>query len=88
MLLDDASGLVAMAICHLGAGTEAGSRGCYVKFGLARPGPGADARFGALLDACEALAVEHGADHTPPGFLFVESVYARKEYVPALAGNC
>jgi hypothetical protein len=31
-----------MAVCHLGAGTEAGSRGCYVKFGLARPGPGAD----------------------------------------------
>jgi hypothetical protein len=41
VLLDDASGLAGMAVCHLGAGTEAGGRGCYVKFGLARPGPGA-----------------------------------------------
>ncbi len=61
LLIDDPSGLAAMAVCHLGPGTEAGSRACYVKFGLARPGPGADGRFAALLDACEALAVEHGA---------------------------
>lgn len=63
VLVDDASGLAGMAICHLGPGTEAGSGGCYVKFGLARPGPGAEGRFAALLDACEALAVDHGADH-------------------------
>jgi GNAT superfamily N-acetyltransferase len=67
VLLDDASGLAAMAICHLGAGTEAGSGACYVKFGMARPGPGADIRFGALLDACEALAVDHGADRVELG---------------------
>ena len=67
VLLDDASGLAGMAVCHLGAGTEAGSRGCYIKFGLARPGPGAEARFAALLDACEALAVDHGADHIELG---------------------
>ena len=67
LLLDDSSGLAGMAVCHLGAGTEAGGQGCYVKFGLARPGPGADARFGALLDACESLAVERGADHLELG---------------------
>lgn len=67
VLLDDAAGLAGMAVCHLGAGTEAGSRGCYVKFGLARPGPGAERRFGALLDACEALAVDHHADHVELG---------------------
>jgi hypothetical protein len=67
VLLDDASGLAGMAVCHLGAGTEAGSRGCYVKFGLARPGPGAERRFEALLDACEALAVDHHADHVELG---------------------
>jgi len=67
VLLDDASDLAGMAVCHLGAGTEAGSRGCYVKFGLARPGPGAERRFGALLDACEALAVDHHADHVELG---------------------
>jgi hypothetical protein len=34
---------------------------------LARPGPGAEARFAALLDACESLAVDHGADHIELG---------------------
>ena len=62
LLLDDSSGLAGMAVCHLGAGTEAGGQGCYVKFGLARPGPGAEVRFGTLLDACESLAVDNGAE--------------------------
>ncbi|CAA9265483.1 MAG: GCN5-related N-acetyltransferase [uncultured Acidimicrobiales bacterium] len=67
LLLDDSSGLAGMAVCHLGAGTEAGGQGCYVKFGLARPGPGAEVRFGTLLDACESLAVDSGADHVELG---------------------
>ena len=67
LLLEDSSGLAGMAVCHLGAGTEAGGRGCYVKFGLARPGPGAEVRFGTLLDACESLAVDNGADHIELG---------------------
>jgi GNAT superfamily N-acetyltransferase len=67
LLLDDASGLAGMAVCHLGAGTEAGSRGCYVKFGLVRPGHGAEVRFSALLDCCEALAADQGADHVELG---------------------
>lgn len=67
LLLDDSSGLAGMAVCHLGAGTEAGTQGCYVKFGLVRPGPGAEVRFGTLLDACESLAVDHGADHIELG---------------------
>ena len=67
LLLDDSSGLAGMAVCHLGAGTEAGGQGCYVKFGLARPGPGAEVRFAALLDACESLAVDHGAGHIELG---------------------
>ena len=67
LLLDDSSGLAGMAVCHLGAGTEAGGQGCYVKFGLARPGPGAEVRFATLLDACESLAVDNGADHIELG---------------------
>ena len=67
LLLDDSSGLAGMAICHLGAGTEAGSRGCYIKFGLVRPGRGAEVRFSALLDLCEALAADQGADHVELG---------------------
>ena len=67
ILLDDSSGLAGMAVCHLGPGTEAGSGGCYVKFGMARPGPGAERRFEKLLDACETLAVDHGAAHIELG---------------------
>ena len=67
VLVDDSSGLAAMAVCHLGAGTEAGSGTCYIKFGLARPGPGADTRFATLLDACEVLAVDQGPDHVELG---------------------
>lgn len=67
VLVHDGAGLAAMAVCHIGRGTEAGSGGCYVKFGAARPGAGAPERFEALVDACEALAVEHGATHVELG---------------------
>ncbi|MGH9151486.1 MAG: GNAT family N-acetyltransferase [Acidimicrobiales bacterium] len=67
LLLDAPAGLAGMAVCHLGPGTEAGTGACYIKFGLARPGPGAEARFETLLDACEALAVERGAPHVELG---------------------
>jgi hypothetical protein len=50
-----------VAICHVGAGTEAGSGACYVKFGAVRPGPDAERRFGLLIDACHGLAAERGA---------------------------
>ena len=34
--------LDAFAVCHTGAGSEAGTGTCFVKFGAALPGPGAD----------------------------------------------
>jgi predicted N-acetyltransferase YhbS len=46
----------ALAVCHLGPGTEAGSGVCYVKFGCVRPGTGAPAEFERLISACEGLA--------------------------------
>ncbi len=49
-----------MAVCHCGAGSEAGSDTCYVKFAAVRPGEGAAGRFERLLDACEAFAAESG----------------------------
>jgi GNAT superfamily N-acetyltransferase len=52
VLLWDAARLVALAVCHCGPGSEAGSDECYIKFGAARSGP----TFGALLTACETLA--------------------------------
>jgi N-acetylglutamate synthase-like GNAT family acetyltransferase len=52
--------LEGMAVCHRGAGSEAGSNTCYVKFAAARPGDEASARFERLLDACEAYASASG----------------------------
>lgn len=46
------SGLDAFAVCHCGAGTEAGEGACYVKFGAAR----SPRAFERLLNAIENLA--------------------------------
>ena len=56
ILLWDDSKLVALAVCHVGPGTEAGSGLCYIKFGAARSEPAAEQNFNSLLDACEELA--------------------------------
>jgi GNAT superfamily N-acetyltransferase len=61
VLIDDAAGLQAVAVCHVGAGSEAGSGVCYVKFGAVRPGLQAARGFGLLLDACGKLAADRGA---------------------------
>jgi GNAT superfamily N-acetyltransferase len=52
--------LVGVAVCHCGAGSEAGGEACYVKFAAARPGVSAAEWFEQLLDACESLAAEAG----------------------------
>ena len=49
-----------VAVCHSGAGSEAGSDTCYVKVAAVRPGTGADGRFERLLDACEGFAADSG----------------------------
>jgi GNAT superfamily N-acetyltransferase len=56
VLLWNGSKLTGLAVCHSGAGTEAGSGVCYVKFGAARPGADAEQDFSRLLDACEEMA--------------------------------
>lgn len=56
VLLWDDGRLGGLAVCHVGAGTEAGSGVCYVKFGAARAGAGAEQDFNRLLDACEEMA--------------------------------
>jgi GNAT superfamily N-acetyltransferase len=56
ILLWDRSNLDGLAICHCGAGTEAGSGTCYVKFATVRPDPRAAENFDRLLEACESLA--------------------------------
>jgi hypothetical protein len=48
------------ALCHYGAGSEAGTKLCYVKFAAARSGAGAAERFNRLLDALGAFAAARG----------------------------
>jgi GNAT superfamily N-acetyltransferase len=55
------SKLAGMAICHAGAGTEAGSGTCYIKFGAVRTGAGAPGGFRRLLGACRDFALSRGA---------------------------
>lgn len=56
-----------LAVCHVGAGSEAGSDTCYVKFGAVRGGAGAEARFAALLDAIEAFAASQQVTNVSAG---------------------
>jgi GNAT superfamily N-acetyltransferase len=56
ILVWDGEKLAAFAVCHSGAGSEAGSGVCYVKFAAVRPGRRAGEVFERLLDAVEAYA--------------------------------
>lgn len=60
VLLEETGAPAGLAICHYGAGSEAGAGACYVKFGAVRPGRTAARDFAGLLDACEALAAAQG----------------------------
>lgn len=57
----------AFAVCHTGAGTEAGTGVAYVKFAAVAPGPGADDAFAALLAACQGYAASVGAERLVVG---------------------
>ena len=77
VLLGDGD-LSAFAVCHLGAGSEAGPDACYVKFAAVRPGRGAPEAFERLLDACEALAAGRGLARVSAGMsLEREDAYRR-----------
>ncbi|MCP5431688.1 MAG: GNAT family N-acetyltransferase [Alphaproteobacteria bacterium] len=67
VLVREGGALAAMAVCHVGAGSEAGSGAAYVKFGAARPGKDAARAFERLLAACEAFARERGAERLVAG---------------------
>ena len=62
ILIYDSSRLAAFAVCHVGAGTEAGSGVCYVKFAAVRPGSRAADNFIRLLRGVEAFAASR---HVP-----------------------
>ena len=64
---DEDSSLIGLAVCHCGAGSEAGSNTCYIKFGAVKPGPGARRDFENLLKVCETFAVELGMTRLTAG---------------------
>jgi hypothetical protein len=55
---DDDSSLSGLAVCHCGAGSEAGSSICYIKFGIVRSDDNSQANFKNLLNATSLLAKE------------------------------
>jgi GNAT superfamily N-acetyltransferase len=61
VVIEEGGDAVGFAVCHVGAGTEAGSGACYVKFGAVNPGAGAARRFERLLDACASFAAARDA---------------------------
>lgn len=63
----DGSRVVALAVCHLGAGSEAGSGACYVKFAAARRDGHAAKNFEDLIAAVERFAIERGASRVVAG---------------------
>lgn len=67
VLLWDDGKLAGLAVCHCGAGTEAGSGVCYVKFGAVYQSPTAAQDFDRLLDACEEMAAEAGLSRLTVG---------------------
>lgn len=56
LLVWDNTGLIGLAICHYGAGSEAAKGNCYVKLGAAKDA----AAFEQLVDECEILTVKLG----------------------------
>lgn len=65
------------AVCLHGAGSEGGTKICYIKFAAARGGPGAGERFDRLLDGCEAFALSRNASLEAGMNLAREDAYRR-----------
>ncbi|HME08141.1 MAG TPA: GNAT family N-acetyltransferase [Bryobacteraceae bacterium] len=69
--------LDAFAVCLNGPGSEGGEKTCYIKFGAARSGVNAGARFDKLLDACDAFAASLGVKIEASVNLAREDAYRR-----------
>ena len=59
--------LIGLAICHCGAGTEAGSGVCYIKFGDVFSRPNSAMYFDRHIDACETFAKGQGLSRLVAG---------------------
>lgn len=67
LLLREDGAVAGFAVCHAGAGTEAGSGVCYIKFAAVPPDAQAPRRFDALLALCERFAALRGATEIVAG---------------------
>ncbi|MGA3125916.1 MAG: GNAT family N-acetyltransferase [Candidatus Korobacteraceae bacterium] len=67
ILLMDHSQLAGFAVCHCGAGSEAGSGNCYLKFAVIDARRTAEERFQELLKSCEQFAVTQGVARLTAG---------------------
>jgi GNAT superfamily N-acetyltransferase len=67
VLLRDGSRLQGFAVCHVGAGTEAGRETCYVKFGAVSRGVRSKDQFPKLVRACLGFAASNGAKNLEAG---------------------
>lgn len=65
LLLVRDGAIAGFALCHVGPGTEAGSGALFIKFACVRPRAAED--FAALLDACETLVAQRGAQRILAG---------------------
>ena len=59
--------LLGIAVCHFGAGSEAGSNRCYIKFGAVQSGSDPGKSFDQLLIMCEELARQQGMSRLVAG---------------------
>jgi predicted N-acetyltransferase YhbS len=75
LLWEDGSGtgerekrrLIGLAVCHCGAGTEAGSGACYIKFGGVFSDANSAMYFDRLIDACKTFAKGQGLSRLVAG---------------------
>ncbi len=67
LLISRGSQAAAFAVCHAGAGTEAGSGVCYIKFAAVRPDSHAEENLAALLRACREHASSRGVTKLTTG---------------------
>jgi predicted N-acetyltransferase YhbS len=59
--------LIGLGVCHCGAGTEAGSGACYIKFGAVLSGVKSAMYFDKLVDTCETFAKGQGMSRLVAG---------------------
>ena len=67
LLTEGDSRVAGFALCHFGRASEAGDGNLFVKFGAAMPGPDAERRFVALLDACVGFGAAVGMTNVVAG---------------------